>query len=85
MGWRITPVVEEILKRGENLQGLTAEEAVTLLSLGLDSKEVYALMETAHRMSREQFGQGPLYPRTPYGVFHGRDKSLFPGENFRKS
>ncbi len=55
MAWRIDRCVEEILKKGEGLEGLGIEDAVALLSLDLDSKEVYALMETANRVSREQF------------------------------
>jgi len=57
VGWRIAPSVAEILKKGEDLRGLNVQEAVFLLSLGLHSKEVYALMETANSMSRAQFGE----------------------------
>ena len=59
MSWRLNHRVEDILKRGEDLAGLNEEEARTLLRLDLGSKEVYALMETANRLSREQFrGKG---------------------------
>ncbi len=59
MAWRISPRIEDILKKGEGLEGLGDEEAVALLSLELHSKEVYALMETANAVSREQFkGKG---------------------------
>ena len=59
MPWRLNHRVEDILKRGEDLAGLNEEEARTLLRLDLGSKEVYALMETANRLSREQFrGKG---------------------------
>lgn len=56
MAWRIDPIVENILKKGDDLQGLNEAEAKKLLSLALGSKEVYALMETANRISRQQFG-----------------------------
>lgn len=56
MAWRIDRSVEEILQKGEALEGLDIEDAVAMLSLDLDSKEVYALMATANRVSREQFG-----------------------------
>ena len=59
MSWRLNYGVEDILKRGEDLAGLNQAEARTLLRLDLGSKEVYALMETANRLSREQFrGKG---------------------------
>jgi biotin synthase len=59
MGWRVSPRIEDILKKGEDLVGLNEAEVVDLLRLDLASKEVYALMETANRMSREQFrGKG---------------------------
>jgi biotin synthase len=59
MGWRIDPRIEDILKKGEDLTGLSESEAVALLSLDLNSKEVYALMETANRISRRRFnGKG---------------------------
>ena len=59
MGWRIRPKIDDILKKGEEMAGLNEAEAVDLLCLDPGSKEVYALMETANRMSREQFrGKG---------------------------
>lgn len=59
MGWRIDPEIEDILKKGENLEGLNEAEAGALLRLDLGGKEVYALMETANRISRQQFnGKG---------------------------
>lgn len=59
MSWRLNPKVEDILKKGESLAGLNEEEAGDLLRLELGSKEVYALMETANRISRAQFkGKG---------------------------
>ena len=59
MSWRLVPKIEDILKKGQECVGLNEEEAQTLLRLDLGSKEVYALMETANRLSREQFrGKG---------------------------
>jgi biotin synthase len=59
MSWRIDWRVEDILKKGESLAGLNKEEAGELLRMELGSKEVYALMETANRISRVQFkGKG---------------------------
>jgi biotin synthase len=59
MSWRIHQKIEDILKKGESLSGLSEQEARDLLRLELGSKEVYALMETANRISRVQFkGKG---------------------------
>ena len=59
MSWRVVPKIEDILKKGEEYIGVDEDEAQTLLRLELGSKEVYALMETANRLSREQFrGKG---------------------------
>jgi len=59
MSWRLNPQIEDILKKGEGLAALNEEEAQKLLRLELGSKEVYALMETANRISRLQFkGKG---------------------------
>jgi biotin synthase len=59
MSWLLAPKIEDILKKGEDCTGVNEEEAQTLLRLDLGSKEVYALMETANRLSREQFkGKG---------------------------
>ena len=56
MTWKIDPRVNEILTKGEDGGGISKEEAVALLRLEPASREVYALMETANRMSRERFG-----------------------------
>jgi biotin synthase len=56
MGWTISPAVGEILSKSEDLGGISASEAVMLLRLDPHSKEVYALMETASRLSRTAFG-----------------------------
>jgi biotin synthase len=55
MGWRISPAIEKILDRGSN-DGISKDDALTLMRLDGRSKEVYALMETADRLSRETFG-----------------------------
>jgi len=56
MSWRIDYGIEDILKKGESLAGLNEDEAKELLRLDLGSKEVFALMETANRLSRDLFG-----------------------------
>jgi len=56
MSWRVSPTIESILDKGDDFTGITRDEALTLMSLKLDSREIYALMETAHRMSCRQFG-----------------------------
>ena len=56
MTWRLDSAVADILKKGGGFAGLDRDEALQLLRLPLHSKETYALMETADRMSREQFG-----------------------------
>ena len=56
MGWEITPKIAYILdKAGDD--GIDRNEAETLLHLPLRSKETYALMETADRLSRQTFGE----------------------------
>jgi biotin synthase len=56
MSWQISPKVKDLLKKGEDLSGLNREEAEFLLHLDIESRETYALMESANRISREQFG-----------------------------
>lgn len=56
MSWKIAPGVDEILRRGRDGEGLEREQAVTLLSLPLMSREVAALMQTAEELSRAHFG-----------------------------
>lgn len=59
MGWKISQRVGGILDRGGDFAGITRDDALLLLNLDLDSREAYALMETANRLSREQFkGKG---------------------------
>ena len=56
MGWQISPAIGDILVKGGGFAGISRDEALTLLRLPLQTREVYALMETANRMSRQQFG-----------------------------
>ena len=56
MSWRISPDVDEILARGADAEGIDRQQALTLMALELHTKETYALMETAHRLSRKHFG-----------------------------
>jgi biotin synthase len=56
MSWQINAKVNGVLEKGESLNGIDQEEAEFLLQLDIESREVYALMETANRISREQFG-----------------------------
>ncbi|MEJ2723566.1 MAG: radical SAM protein [Deltaproteobacteria bacterium] len=59
MGWRISPGIKEILDKGSEGAGIGLEDAVTLLHLDLHSKEVYAVMASADRLSRRHFrGKG---------------------------
>lgn len=59
MGWKISPRVRDILDKAGDVSGINREEAHFLLGLDLGSKETYALMQTANRLSREQFnGKG---------------------------
>ncbi len=55
MSWKILNRIEEILKKGGDFNGIDREEAIILMGLDLHSRETYALMETANRMSRQQF------------------------------
>ncbi len=56
MGWGISLVVEEILRKGRDGAPLTADEAVLLMNLAPGSRENYALMECADHLSRTLFG-----------------------------
>ncbi len=55
MGWKLSPGVAEILEKGADSAGISREEALILMRLELGSKETYALMQTANRMSRRWF------------------------------
>lgn len=59
MSWRISHKTADILNKGSDNAGIDREEALSLMRLELHTKETYALMETANRLSREQFnGKG---------------------------
>jgi biotin synthase len=55
MSWRISHKIEHILDKGSDNAGISRDEALALMQLEIDSKEAYALMETANRVSRKQF------------------------------
>lgn len=55
MSWRISHKIEHILDKGNDNAGIRRDEALALMQLDLHSKETYALMETANRMSRKRF------------------------------
>jgi biotin synthase len=55
MGCYLMPKIEEILKKAGDFKGINRDEAIELMHLELDSRETYALMQTANQMSREQF------------------------------
>jgi biotin synthase len=56
MSWHVTPTVSDILKKGADARGIARHEALALMRIELHSKDHYALMETADRLSRERFG-----------------------------
>ncbi len=59
MSWKISPKIADILDKGGDCGGISRYEALSLMRLDLHSKETYALMETADRISRHQFkGKG---------------------------
>jgi len=59
MRWRISPKIAAILDKGGDCAGISRYEALSLMRIDLHSKETYALMETANRISRNQFkGKG---------------------------
>ncbi len=55
MGWKIKSKIGDILEKSQQ-DGISRSEAHTLIQLDLHSKETYALMETADRLSRQSFG-----------------------------
>lgn len=55
MSWNVSPTIDDILRKGGEAAGITREEALALLRLDLDSRDTYALMETANRLSRAAF------------------------------
>ena len=59
MSWKISQKTADILNKGSDNAGIDREEALSLMRLERHTKEIYALMETANRLSREQFkGKG---------------------------
>ena len=59
MGWKISPKIADILDKAGNCAGVSRYEALGLMKLDLYSKETYAVMETANRLSRDRFkGKG---------------------------
>jgi biotin synthase len=59
MRWEISARVGDILDKAQEFAGISRDDARLLLSLDVESKESYAVMETANRLSREQFrGKG---------------------------
>ncbi len=56
MSWGIEAGISEILSRASEGGGIQEEEALRLLQVELHSREAYALMETANRLSRSRFG-----------------------------
>lgn len=57
MAWKIVTAIEEILSKGRDGAGLERDEALALMHLELESRETYALMESANALSRGQFGR----------------------------
>jgi biotin synthase len=55
MSWRVSHRIADILNKGSDNAGIDRKEALSLMQLELHTKETYALMETANRLSMEQF------------------------------
>ena len=91
MEWRIDRKVGEILGRGGEGAGIEREAAWILMRLPLHSRECYALMQTADRLSRERFAnKGENHVHIGVNVepcpFNCRFCSLTPAAGiFRKS
>ncbi len=56
MGWMLSPRIADILEKGGRGEGIDREEAVHLMHVELNSREFFALLESANRLSRESFG-----------------------------
>jgi len=56
MGIQMDSQIYKILLKAEDAAALTREEALTLMRIKRHTREAYALMETANRMSRTRFG-----------------------------
>ena len=66
MSWGISPRIADILDRGDDSADIDRDAAISLMRLDLSSKETYALMQTANRLSREQFnGKGENHLHKP--------------------
>jgi biotin synthase len=62
MGWRVDHQVAEILEKAADGGGIGRDEALRLMNVEVHSKEAYALMQTASRMSRSLFaGKGEIH------------------------
>jgi len=57
MGNRLEPRIAQILVKAEDMTALTRDEALALMRIERHTSAAYALMETANRMSRSQFGE----------------------------
>jgi biotin synthase len=55
MSLKLSPAIEEILKKGGDFAGISRDGALALMRIDLQSFDTYALMETANRMSRSRF------------------------------
>jgi len=59
MSWGVSHKTADILNKGSDNAGIDREEALSLMQIKLHTREAYDLMETANRLSREQFnGKG---------------------------
>ena len=59
MSWNISHKTANILNKGRDYAGIDRDEALCLMQLELHSRDTYALMETANRLSRIAFnGKG---------------------------
>jgi biotin synthase len=56
MGWQVGFRFAEILQKALDCGGMEREDALALMHVDLQSREAYALMETANRLSRRHFG-----------------------------
>jgi biotin synthase len=60
VSWGINIGISEILEKASNGGGIGEDEALKLMHVPVLSGEFYALMETANRLSRQQFGDKGL-------------------------
>ncbi len=57
MGWKITPLIAEILQKAADGRGIDKDEALRLMHLQTHSREFYALMQTANELSMSTFAR----------------------------